>query len=142
MRSQLLTPMIVAVALGCAACGGGAASVRVVEGTVTGVDVAAEGIGLDNEEGYLIGSGVVWQDTRGSWHSGGVPECLPPLSSGANIVLGVVEVPDDHDAIGQPNHVVWIKCRSLPTEVPVSDVTGLGHYFHFCGQVPEHEVCQ
>ncbi len=122
-----------------AACGG-AATVRVVEGTVDAVNVSGEGIGIDGE-GYLIGSGQIWRDIDGTWREGGIPECTPPLSSGARVELGLVDVPADHDAIGQPNHVVWLKCLSMPTEVDAEGDRGLDPYAHYCARVPDHPVC-
>lgn len=112
-----------------------------MEGTVGAVNVSGEGIGLDDGEGYLIGTGLHWRDITDRWHEGGIPECVPPLSSGAQVELGVVDVPADHDGIGQPNHVVWMKCLSMPTDVSPSEASGLDPYFNFCARAPDHEVC-
>lgn len=89
---------------------------RVVRGRVTGVDVNGVGIGL-NGEGYVIGTGQSWQGLDGAWHEGGQPECLPPMSRGASVELGVVPVPAGHDAPGHPSHVAWVRCITLPTDV-------------------------
>ena len=83
--------------------------------TVVGTaDVNFDGaaIGLGNE-GYLVGNGLVWQDLAGSWHDGGQPECLPPLSSGARVELGLR--PGPNEVTGQIDQVLWVRCLSGPT---------------------------
>lgn len=88
----------------------------VARGQVTAVDVNGVGIGL-NGEGYVIGTSQHWRGLDGAWHDGGQPECLPPMSRGASVELGILPVPPDHDAPGLPNHVAWVKCITLPTDV-------------------------
>ncbi len=108
-----MAALITGAAVGWAASEDGN-DVRVVRGTVENVTEDGEGIALDNE-GYLIGTGLDWRGFDGSWREGGQPECLPPLTSGAVVELGLMAVPGRYDAGGQLNHVVWVKCISPPT---------------------------
>lgn len=104
----LVGALIVGAMAGWAAHGSGN-DVRVVRGTVGNVTGDGVGISVDNE-GYLIGTGLTWRGLDGSWREGGQPECLAPLTSGAEVELGIMAVPDRHEAGGRPNHVVWVKC--------------------------------
>ena len=90
--------------------------VRVVRGTIQYVTRDGEGIAFD-DEGYLIGTGLAWRGFDGSWREGGQPECLPAFTSGAVVELGLMAVPGRHEAGGQLNHVVWVKCISPPMAV-------------------------
>jgi hypothetical protein len=85
---------------------------RIVIGTVEGVD--AQGIGISvRREGYVVGNGLMWQGVDGSWREGGQPDCLPPMSSGARVELGLL--PATNEVTGQVNQVLWVRCLSGPT---------------------------
>ena len=60
---------------------------------------------------YGFSSDVAWTDASGSWHDGGTPACLPPLSSRDGVRFASVDVTVD-GATWRP--VVWIDCRSVP----------------------------
>ena len=85
-----------------------------MRGSVNQVSASGDiGIG---DEGYLIGTGLDWRGLDGSWREGGQPDCLEPLTGGGVVELGVLPVPWAHEAGGRPNHVVWVKCISMPTQ--------------------------
>ena len=98
--------------------------VRVVRGDVENVNVDGTAIAIDGE-GYVIGTGLSWKGLDGTWRHRGQPDCMPPLSRGATIELGIMSVPATDDAPGLPNHVVWVRCVSGPTHVEEAPA-GLG----------------
>jgi hypothetical protein len=121
----------------------GAASVRVVRGTVTAVDGDSSAIGFmpdgrhdpdsppsltervtyftsgavladmwygypNTVTGYKV-AGVRWADAEGTWHDGGAPPCLAPMTRGQRVELGLVWVRPGDDRPGQVV-VVWLRC--------------------------------
>lgn len=74
-------------------------------GTAFSVDV--EGSGSNPGTGYHTPDR--WLDGQQSWHDGGQPECLAPLSTGQRIEFGVVRVEPAHDGLGG-DIVAWVKC--------------------------------
>ena len=103
-----------AIVLVLAAAGCGDDDSRTVTGVVNGVSASGVGIGLDEGgdagEGYVVGNGVEWVGVDGSTRESGQPECLPPMSMGAEVVLHLVRY-------GSREHVVRVECLTLPTEV-------------------------
>jgi hypothetical protein len=113
----------------------GAATPRVVRGTITavGADQAAIGFMPDGHRdpdpppslrehltdlrygfrntftGYAVG-GVPWADADGTWHQGTAPACLVAQTSGQRVELGLVSVRPG--ANGRPGGVVvvWLRC--------------------------------
>lgn len=131
------------VVLSAASCGDD--DVRFVEGVTTAVDTSGIGIGVgadvddQSPEGYVVGNGVEWIGTDGSLRETGQPECMPPLSLGAQVRLHVVT----YDGRAQ---VVRVECHSLPTELYGAGEQGASPYRSYCegrdrtGQVPEAVV--
>jgi NADPH-dependent 2,4-dienoyl-CoA reductase/sulfur reductase-like enzyme len=61
---------------------------------------------------YGFASDVAWTDAHNSWHEGGTPDCLPPLSIKDGVRFAWIEV----TVGGQTwRPVVWIDCRGVPT---------------------------
>jgi len=60
---------------------------------------------------YGLSSDISWTDVHGSIHGGGLPDCLPPLSSVEGVRFAWVEVSVEGAGWRQ---VVWIDCRSVP----------------------------
>jgi hypothetical protein len=61
---------------------------------------------------YGFASDVAWTDANNSWHEGGTPDCLPPLSIKGGVRFAWIEV----TVGGQTwRPVVWIDCRGVPT---------------------------
>lgn len=124
------------VALATQACTDGARATT-VRGMVTSVNANAEAISLDDDESYMTGSGLWWLDVGGTWHSAGVPECLPPLSRGAEVELGLVSVSGPQ---GDIEVVAWVECLSLPTEVEFVEGVAASPYANYCRAV-ERNPC-
>ena len=76
-------------------------------------DSTANGGGSISTDGWTYGFGadVDWIDTSNSWHQGGPPDCLPPLSSVEDVRFAWIEVTVE-GSTWRP--VVWIDCRSVP----------------------------
>jgi hypothetical protein len=113
----------------------GAASPRVVQGTITAVsgDRAAIGFMPDGHRdpdpppslgerladwrygfrntftGYEV-AGVPWADADGAWHQGTAPACLAAARGGQWVELGLVRARPGAD--GRPGRVVvvWLRC--------------------------------
>lgn len=106
---QLLGFMVLALVVGFAA-----GSYRAGASIHTGrADVDAGGDGSISTEDwtYSYGSGVFWIDQNDTWHEGGVPDCLPALSSTEGVRFAAVDVSVE-GATWRP--VVWIDCQSVP----------------------------
>lgn len=59
---------------------------------------------------YAISHDVIfWVDSKGSLHSSGRPECLPPAGQSGPVTFGVVNWM--LDGVIRPS-VVWVSCRS------------------------------
>jgi hypothetical protein len=114
----------------------GAATPRVVQGTITAVSGDRTAIGFmpdghrdpdpppsllegltdlrygfrNTFTGYEVG-GVPWADAQGAWYGGTPPACLvPPGTNGQRVELGLVSVRPSAD--GRPGGVVvvWLRC--------------------------------
>jgi hypothetical protein len=113
----------------------GAASPRVVRGTITAVGADRTAIGFmpdghrdpdlppslgerltdwrygfrNTFTGYQIGD-APWADADGAWHQGTAPACLERATSGQRVELGLVGVRPGAD--GRPGRVVvaWLRC--------------------------------
>jgi hypothetical protein len=71
---------------------------------------------------YGFPADIAWLDADNTWHEGGVPDCLPPLSFVDGVRFGWVEVAIEGTG-WRP--VVWIDCRSVvrsPTPTTASPV--------------------
>jgi hypothetical protein len=114
----------------------GAATARVVRGTITAVgpDRTAIGFMPDGHRdpdpppslrerladwrygfrnaftGYEVG-GAPWADAAGAWHHGTAPACLAPATTGQRVELGLVRVRPG--AEGRPGGVVVVWLRRL-----------------------------
>jgi hypothetical protein len=66
---------------------------------------------------YGFSSDIAWTDAKDSYHDGGTPDCLAPLSSVEDVRFAWVEVTIEGTG-WRP--VVWIDCRGmpLPSETP------------------------
>jgi hypothetical protein len=75
-------------------------------------DSTGDGGGSITTDGWTYGfsSDVPWTDANNSWHDGGTPDCLPPLSSVDEVRFAWIEVSVE-GASWRP--VVWIDCRSV-----------------------------
>lgn len=75
-------------------------------------DSTGNGGGSITTDGWTYGfsSDVAWIDSGNRWHEGGLPDCLPPLSSVEGIRFAAVEVTVE-GSTWRP--VVWIDCRSV-----------------------------
>jgi hypothetical protein len=75
-------------------------------------DSAGNGGGSIITHGWTYGfsSDVPWTDASNSWHEGGTPDCLPPLSSVDGVRFAWTEVSVEGVSW---RHVVWIDCRSV-----------------------------
>jgi hypothetical protein len=60
---------------------------------------------------YGFSADIAWTDNLNSWHEGGLPDCLPPLSIVDGLRFAWVEA--NVDGIGW-RPVVWVDCRSVP----------------------------
>jgi hypothetical protein len=111
-----------------ASCGDDDSS-RIVEGVTVGVASSGVGIGLDEGdgagEGYAVGNGVEWIGTDNRTHESGQPECLPPMSSGAEVVLHLVRY-------GSREHVVRVECLTLPSELDAEGASDLSAFHSYC----------
>jgi hypothetical protein len=113
----------------------GAATPRVVQGTITAVGPDRTTVGFmpdghrdpdpppslgerltdwrygfpNTFTGYEIGR-APWADAEGAWHHGTAPACLAPATSGQPVELGLVRVRPGAD--GRPGGVVvvWLGC--------------------------------
>ena len=103
-----------------------------VSGTVNGVDVHGVGISV-GDEGFAIGNGVQWVDVDGTLRGTGQPECLPPMSLGAQVSLDVVDVRP-----GGPV-VLQVRCESLPTELFGGGETSESPYAAYCQRLAGQE---
>jgi hypothetical protein len=59
---------------------------------------------------YGFPADIAWVDTSNSWHEGGIPDCLPPLSIVQGVRFAWVEA--SIEGTGW-RAVVWIDCRSI-----------------------------
>jgi hypothetical protein len=75
-------------------------------------DSTGNGGGSITTDGWTYGfsSDVPWTDANNSWHDGGTPDCLPPLSSVDEVRFAWIEVSVE-GASWRP--VIWIDCRSV-----------------------------
>jgi hypothetical protein len=113
----------------------GAATPRVVRGTITAIGADRTQIGFmpdghrdpdpppsrgerladwrygfrNTFTGYEVGR-APWADADGAWHHGTTPACLAPAASGQRVELGLVRVRPGPD--GRPGGVVvvWLRC--------------------------------
>ena len=125
IRTLLLVFLVAALAVAAGVWVGhrdqGGVTARHVRGVTVAVgnDGTAVGLARDGERegrGYDIG-GVPWQDCStvcGPWNDGPAPSCVPNLSSGQRIELGVVTIRPEDDSPGGVR-VVWLRCLSAPT---------------------------
>jgi hypothetical protein len=130
----LLVTLVVSLTFG-RALWPGAASPRVVRGTITAVGADRTAIGFmpdghrdpdpppslgerltdwrygfrNTFTGYELG-GAPWADADGAWHHGTAPACLAAARSGQRVELGLVKVRPGAD--GRPGRVVvvWLRC--------------------------------
>ena len=58
---------------------------------------------------YGFSADIAWTDTNNSWHEGGLPDCLPPLSIVEGVRFAWVEANIEGSG-WRP--VVWIDCRT------------------------------
>jgi hypothetical protein len=114
----------------------GAATQRVVRGTITAVSADRTAIGFmpdghrdpypppsllerladmrygfhNTFNGYDVG-GVLWEDAEGAWHQGTAPACLVPNTAGQRVELGLVSVlPSSDGAPAQCSSYGCIAC--------------------------------
>jgi hypothetical protein len=75
-------------------------------------DSKGDGGGSIITDGWTYGfsSDVAWTDSSNSWHDGGLPDCLPPLSSVEGLRFAWVEAKVEGTTF---RPVVWIDCRSV-----------------------------
>lgn len=75
-------------------------------------DSKGDGGGSIITDGWTYGfsSDVAWTDNSNSWHDGGLPDCLPPLSSVEGLRFAWVEAKVEGTTF---RPVVWIDCRSV-----------------------------
>jgi hypothetical protein len=100
------------------------ARIKVVNGYTTGVDATGSAIGVRDSQGRWIGgywlSGARWSPATENWHEGfdasQDKSCVPPLSSGQKLRLGIVDVPATDTVPGGPM-IVWFQCLSGPSKV-------------------------
>ena len=113
----------------------GAATPRVVRGTITAIGADRTQIGFmpdghgdpdpppslgerladwrygfrNTFTGYEVGRGP-WADADGAWHHGTTPACLAPAATGQRVELSLVRVRPGAD--GRPGGVVvvWLRC--------------------------------
>ena len=76
-------------------------------------DSTGNGGGSITTDGWTYGfsSDIAWTDASNSLHEGGIPDCLPPLSSVEGVRFAWVEARVE-GSTWRP--VVWIDCRSAP----------------------------
>jgi hypothetical protein len=88
---------------------------QTVPGTVTQVgggsgEIAFRPDGSKSTEVFGVGGILEWQDRHGTWHNGGRPACMKPLSRGQHVTLGIATVTSgDGNPGGQL--VAWIRCE-------------------------------
>jgi hypothetical protein len=88
---------------------------QTVPGTVTrvggsGGEIAFRPDGSAATESFRVGGILKWQDRRGTWHDGGRPACMKPLSRRQHVTLGIASVTSgDGNPGGQL--VAWIRCQ-------------------------------
>lgn len=69
---------------------------------------------ITNDWTYGFPADIAWIDTNNSWHDGGLPACLPPLSIVDGVRFAWVEASIEGT---RWRPVVWIDCHSLPSPV-------------------------
>ncbi len=97
-------------------------NIRVMTGSVNGVNADGSKIGFieddgGDREGFLV-SGARWRSpaigfTTGPDPETGAPTCLVPESAGQRVRLGIVEAKSEDFSASV---VVWLECLSEPTE--------------------------
>jgi hypothetical protein len=124
--------LIASLALLISACGG--TDAQTYRGKSGGVNVSGTTVSIvlaDGEEKSLVfGNGVEWRSVDGSWHEDGTPECLPPLSSGANLTVRTTE-------FAGRERVLQIECGSLPSELVWAGEGAMSPFHAFCAAVSE-----
>jgi len=61
---------------------------------------------------YGFPNDIAWTDLNDGWHEGGLPDCLPPLSTVDGVRFAWIEVSIEGTG-WRP--VLWIDCRSVPS---------------------------
>lgn len=125
-RTGLVAIALVVLAGGC----GSGDDVRVVSGVSIGVAADGSATSLDEDggsdgEGYTVGYGIEWIGTDGSTRDAGQPECLPPMSAGAEVRLHVIRY-EGRD------RVLLVECLTLPTELFTGGWTGPSPFDTYC----------
>jgi hypothetical protein len=69
---------------------------------------------------YGFSDDIAWIDTNNSYHEGGLPDCLPPLSILDGVRFAWIEVSIEGSGL---RPVVWIDCRSVMPS-PSASISG------------------
>jgi len=91
---------------------------QVSAGTVGLVSITGDALTFQPAHGsqatsYALPGLLPWRDSYGTWHEGGPPACVKPLTHGQRVTIGVINTAPVASAPGGPV-IVWLQCAPKP----------------------------
>ena len=91
---------------------------QVSAGTVGLVSITGDALTFQPADGsqatsYALPGLLPWRDSYGTWHEGGPPACVKPLTHGQRVTIGVINTAPVASAPGGPV-IVWLQCAPKP----------------------------